>query len=102
MFGRGQLVLAAPSLFIKQNHSIMQNDKFNFIYDGKHHPNYRVEYENENQTFSVSSPAIFSNDKEAIEAALFYLPEWIKHGVRIAIVLKYTRSGLKEIWRKSA
>lgn len=79
----------------------MQNDKFNFIYDGKHHPNYRVEYENENQTFSVSSPEIFSNDKEAIEAALFYLPEWEELDVGIAIVLKYTINGLKEIWRNT-
>ena len=77
----------------------MKTDKFNFIYDGKHHPNYRVEYIDEYETFSVSSPAIFSDDKEAVEAALFYLPEWQKLGVNIAIVLKYTNDGLKEIWR---
>lgn len=73
---------------------------FNFDYNGKKHPNYRVEYEKEGGA-SVSSPAIFKNNKEAIAAALEEFPEWIKIGMNVVKVLKYKRSGLEEVFSKS-
>ena len=77
-------------------------DKFNFIYDGKHNPNYRVEYETTKGAPSISSPALFNSDKEAIETALKESPDYLAIGLNVIIVRKYTRKGLKEIFRKVA
>ncbi len=76
-------------------------DNFNFDYNGKKHPNYRVEYETKSGSPSVSSPAIFKNNKEAIAAALEEFPKWIKIGMNVVKVLKYKRSGLEEVFSKS-
>jgi hypothetical protein len=80
----------------------MKADRFNFIYDFKHHPNYRVEYETKNGTPSISSPAIFENDEDAIATALKESPDYVKIGLNVIIVLKYEKDGLKEIFRKVA
>lgn len=73
---------------------------FNFDYNGKKHPNYRVEYEN-NSGSSVSSPAIFKSNREAVFAALRkYLETWKEIDFNTIIVLKYTRTGLKEVYRR--
>ena len=77
-------------------------DRFNFIYDFKHHPNYRVDYEAKGGAPSISSPAIFGNDEEAIATALKESPDFLKIGLNVIIVRKYTRKGLKEIFRKVA
>ena len=75
-------------------------DKFNFIYDFKHHPNYRVEYETKNGAPSISAPAIFKSDKEAIATAIKESPGYIKIGLNVIVVRKYTRKGLIEVFRK--
>ena len=80
----------------------MKADKFNFIYDFKHHPNYRVEYETESGAPSISAPAIFKNDKEAIETALKYFPEYIEMGLNVIIVQKYVKGSCKQIFNKIA
>lgn len=77
----------------------MAQDRFNFVYDGKHVPNYRVEFETKNGTPSISSPAIFSNDAEAIETALRNRADYLKIGLNIVIVKKYTKKSLVEIFR---
>ena len=51
---------------------VSENINFNFVYDGKHRPNYRVEYETKSGAPSVSAPAIFLNDADAIESALHF------------------------------
>lgn len=75
-------------------------NKFNFDYEGKRYPNYRVEYAAEGGAPSVSSPAIFDNDEEAKEAALKEFPSWQSIGMNTVKVLKYTKQGLKEVFRK--
>lgn len=75
---------------------------FNFDYNGNRYPNYRVEYENHCGAPSVSSPAIFRNDKEAITAALEEFPEWKEIGLNVVKVLKYTEKGLKIVFRTVA
>ena len=76
-------------------------DPFNFypIEGTKKYPNYRVEYLQKNGS-SVSYPAIFQSNEEAVEAALKESPDWIKIGLNIVRVLKYGKNGLKEIFRK--
>ena len=75
---------------------------FNFDYNGKKHPNYRVEYYNSNGS-SISSPAIFQSDREAVFAALRkYLITWKELDFNIIVVVKFTRKGLKEVYRKVA
>lgn len=76
-------------------------DPFNFypIEGKKKHPNYRVEYLQKNVS-SVSCPAVFQSDEEAVEAAIKESPDWIKIGLNIVRVLKYGKDGLKEIFRK--
>ena len=75
---------------------------FNFDYNGKKHPNYRVEYYNKCGN-SVSSPAIFQSDKQAVFAALrHYLNTWKILGFNVIVVVKYTRKGLKEVYRRTA
>ena len=91
-----QIWLRLQSLTMIQN--IM--NKFNFDYEGKRHPNYRVEYAAEGGAPSVSSPAIFNNDEEAKEAALEEFPSWQSIGMNTVKVLKYTKQGLKEGFRK--
>ena len=76
------------------------NKLFNFDYEGKRHPNYRVEYCTEDDAPSVSSPAIFNNDEEAKEAALKEFPSWQSIGMNTVKVLKYTKQGLKEVFKK--
>lgn len=85
-----------------QSLTMIQNimNKFNFDYEGKRHPNYRVEYAAEGGAPSVSSPAIFNNDEEAKEAALEEFPSWQSIGMNTVKVLKYTKQGLKEVFRK--
>ena len=75
-------------------------NKFNFDFEGKRDPNYRVVYETKSGVPSVSSPAIFNNDEEAKEAALEEFPTWQKVGMNTVIVKKYTNQGLKEVFRK--
>jgi hypothetical protein len=91
--------MEAPTIFTKIQ-KIM--NKFNFDYDGKHYPNYRVEYCTEDDAPSVSSPAIFKNNKEAVAAALEEFPTWKDLGLNVVKVLKYTKQGLKEVFRKVA
>jgi len=77
-------------------------DKFNFVYDFKHKPNYRVEYHHK-CGYSISSPAIFKSDREAVFAALReYIATWKKSEYNIIVVAKYTRKGLKEVYRRVA
>ena len=71
---------------------------FNFDYGKGIRPNYRVEYE-DGKNFSVSSPAVFDNDEEAVAAAMQHFGGWLKLGVNVAVVRKYTSDGLAEIWR---
>ena len=87
-----------------QSLTMIQNimNKFNFDYEGKRHPNYRVEYAAEGGAPSVSSPAIFNNDEDAFAAALEEFPSWEKIGMNVVKVLKYTKDGLKEIFKKVA
>lgn len=73
---------------------------FNFDYNGKKHPNYRVGYYHK-CGYSISSPAIFQNDREAVFAALReYLNTWKESKFNTIVVLKYTRKGLKEVYRR--
>ena len=72
--------------------------KFNFVYDGKHRPNYRIEYETKDGAPSVSSPAIFSNDADAIESALHFREDYVKIGLNVVKVQKYTKKALVEIF----
>lgn len=81
--------------------SYMAAHLFNFDFNAHISPNYRVEYSNKNGT-EVSSPAIFQNDKEAIAAALEQHPSWIKIGLNIVVVVKYSNKGLVEVFRKEA
>lgn len=75
---------------------------FNFDYNGKKHPNYRVEYYHECGS-SISSPAIFKSDREGIFAALRkYIVTWKSLGFNTIVVVKYTRKGLKEVYRRVA
>ena len=74
--------------------------KFNFDYNGNQSPNYRVEYCTKSGAPSVSSPAIFNNDKDAFAAALEESPAWKTIGLNVVKVLKYTKDGLKEIFKK--
>lgn len=85
-----------------QSLTMIQNimNKFNFDYEGKSHPNYRVEYAAKGGAPSVSSPAIFNNDEEAKEAALEEFPSWQSIGMNTVKVLKYTKQGLEEVFRK--
>lgn len=74
---------------------------FNFDYNGKKRPNYRVEYYHECGS-SISSPAIFKSDREAIFAALrHYLDCWKKLEFNLIVVEKYTCKGLKEVYRRT-
>lgn len=76
---------------------------FNFDYNGKKHPNYRVDYETESGAPSVSIPAIFKSNREGIFAALRkYLETWKEIGLNVIIVQKYTKNGLKTIYRRVA
>ena len=82
-------------------------DPFNFFpnEDFEKHPNYRVEYELDKGSkgyYATSHPAIFRNDKEAIETALSEFPKNRKLGYNTVIVSKYTPTELKEIFRKVA
>lgn len=81
----------------------MAKDPFNFFpnEDWEKHPNYRVEYETKKGVPSVSNPAIFSSDGDAIEVALKESPSWKEIGMNIVKVLKYEKDGLKEIFRKA-
>ena len=77
-------------------------NSFNFDFNGRKHPNYRVEYLAKGGAPSVSCPAIFKTDKEAIAAAMKESPSWIALGMNTIVVEKYRRSGLTEIFRTVA
>lgn len=76
----------------------MKAKLFNFDYENGVFPNYRVDYTD--GSFEVSYPAFFKNKKEAIDAALKFLPVWSEIGVHTCKVLKYTPAGeLKVVFR---
>ena len=82
----------------------MCNFHFNFIPNASPiiHPNYRVEYE-KNGGSSVSCPALFRSNKEAIDQALKEFPLWSEIGLNIVKVLKYNSKGkLEEIFKKES
>ena len=78
---------------------VSQDIKFNFVFDGKHTPNYRVEYETKSGAPSVSSPAIFANDADAIESALHFRDYYGSIGLNVVKVQKYEKSKCVEIFR---
>lgn len=71
---------------------------FNFNYNAGVRPNYCVEYSKKGGP-SVSNPAIFNDDEQAIVEAVNESHDWAKIGMTDISVLKYGKSGLTEIWR---
>lgn len=76
----------------------LDGHSFNFNCNAGVHPNYRVEYSKKGGP-SVSSPAIFNDDEQAIVEAVNESHGWAKIGMKDIVVLKYGKSGFTEIWK---
>ena len=81
-------------LYVKLN-----GHPFNFNCNGGVFPTYRVEYSKKGGAPSVSYPAIFNDDEQAIVEAVNESHDWAKIGMKDIVVLKYEKTGLTEIWR---